>query len=660
MGAGLATLEPVSPTRAVSSNAETATTPVELDFVRADADSVHRRLFEALPDGVLVFGLTGRVLLANPSARRMLGDGVLARSGEAVGLPLVAGDKCVIDIVGSNGEPRVAELRTIPATWEGQPAVVAMLRDITENHRTATALERSERRFRELFLNLGSGLLICSFDPASLRWLVREANRAAGRIEGVEPEEFVGLSLVEALPEFAQPPLVEAVQRACASGGPLMLSPRFFESARRPGWREYAIWELASHELAIVYEDVSSAKETERALQHAQKMEAIGELAGGVAHEFNNLLQTLIGAIQVLQCEPSPATCASLLPMLETRIRHGASIVRQLLVFGRREVPRHEVFRLDELVRSSSRFLRPILRANIAFDVDAGIETWVEGDRGQLEQVIVNLVVNAADAMPEGGLISLTAQEQDGIAMIEVRDTGPGIAPEIRERIFEPFFTTKGDRGGAGLGLAVVHGIVRAHRGTIEVSSDVSVGAALRVRVPAHPRPAAASLAAVRSEDRLRRGQGERVLLVEDEEGPRETLAEMLGILGYEVTTVSTAEAALSAAASARFDLVLTDFMLPGANGHALVRELGRRAPGTAFVMLSGYAAQPGIADDVSAGTIRFLNKPCDMETLGTELATALVEARERRPAAGAQPSAPGEHSRPVAVSADEETLARA
>jgi len=360
-------------------------------------------------------------------------------------------------------------------------------------------------------------------------------------------------------------------------------------------------------------------------LRHAQKIEAIGTLAGGVAHDFNNLLQAMLSIVQVLKRKSaeSPRNVEHL-KQLEQTIRRGAQLTRQLLLFARRETSRREILDLNQILRDLVTFLRRVVRANIRLSVEpADVPLWISADRGQIEQVIMNLTVNAVDAISERGALSIFTGRDEHAAWLKVSDTGTGIPETIRDRIFEPFFTTKEAGKGTGLGLSVVHGIIAAHGGSIDVACPPEGGTTFRVELPLQS-PAAALDAAAPSAEEVPNGRGERVLLVEDEEGAREGLSGILEILGYSVVAVDTGEEAVGMDGQVPFSVVLTDFMLPGMPGIEVVRRLRERWPDMKAILMSGYAAPGVIEAAVAANEVKFLQKPFDMADLAQTLRAVL------------------------------------
>jgi two-component system, cell cycle sensor histidine kinase and response regulator CckA len=314
---------------------------------------------------------------------------------------------------------------------------------------------------------------------------------------------------------------------------------------------------------------------------------------------------------------------------LQEQVKRGAALTRQLLLFSRSEPPRLERLDLNEMVKGSLRMLRRLLRENISFTLNlAERPIPTDGDVGQLEQVLLNLVVNAADAMPEGGRLVIRTHIEENTATLEVSDTGSGMTDEVKARIFEPFYTTKEASKGTGLGLSVAHGIITGHGGHIEVKSVVGQGSTFRLVLPAAASDAhLTKLPAAEPSTEIAVGGGERVLLVEDEAGAREGLVQVLTMLGYRVTAVGSGSEAGALPAEPGFDALLTDYLLPDVLGTDLAVRLKSRWPRVKVVLISGYAEDDVLRRRIAAGEVRFLQKPFDMEVLARELRAALDEA---------------------------------
>ena len=375
-----------------------------------------------------------------------------------------------------------------------------------------------------------------------------------------------------------------------------------------------------------VKHDVTREVALQEQLNQAQKIDAIGQLAGGVAHDFNNLLQAMVSHAQLLTVAgATPESVARISVELQELIGRGAGLTRQLLLFSRRENSKPESLDLNEVVLRAGEMLRRLVRENIRFALEPTAEPLsVEADRGQLVQVVMNLVLNACDAMSDGGSLTLRTGCGDGGVWLEVEDTGSGIPEEILPRIFEPFFTTKGIGKGTGLGLSVVHGIVTSLGGRVDVRSRVGAGTTLRVELPR-----AAFVAVPPVEERadfadLPGGRGERILVVEDEESAREGLTEILAGLGYRVAGAGSGEEVRELPNEPAWDLLLTDIVLPGIQGDLLAKESKQRWQGLAVIMMSGYTADEAVRQRIFEGRVHFLQKPFDMGTLARKVRAVL------------------------------------
>jgi two-component system, cell cycle sensor histidine kinase and response regulator CckA len=375
--------------------------------------------------------------------------------------------------------------------------------------------------------------------------------------------------------------------------------------------------------------DVTKELALESQLRQSQKLEALGQLAAGVAHDFNNVLAAIGGYAQLVRedlgaDDPRRHDLDEILKAAERATR----ITRQLLAFSRHQVPTTARLDLAEVVHEVSHMLRALLPATIALRVSperGGPRIDVLADRGQLEQVLMNLTVNARDAMPSGGALSVdvragTTPETAHTAVLEVRDTGVGMSPDVQAHMFEPFFTTKDPGRGTGLGLATVYGIVRQHSGSIEVASAVGEGTTVIVRLPIAP-PGAQPV--VHDTRRVEPDPGGRVLVVEDQAQVREVTARLLRRAGYDVLTAFDAVTALGLLATdSEFHLVLTDSAMPGMRGEDLATEIARLHPGLPVMLMSGYAdpARP----PTSAAVAAFIQKPFTASALLAEVRRVL------------------------------------
>ncbi len=401
-------------------------------------------------------------------------------------------------------------------------------------------------------------------------------------------------------------------------------------------------------EVVGTWMDITERKELEERFRQAQKMEAVGQLAGGVAHDFNNLLLVMRGHAELLllrSAEHSPQTNESL-KQITAASERAANLTRQLLAFSRKQVIQSQPLLLNDLIGDLTKMLKRIIGEHIQLQCEyAPNLSHVEADSGMLEQVLVNLVVNARDAMPDGGKLQVStfdvsfdddyARKHPGASpgkfvCLSVSDTGTGISPENMRHIFEPFFTTKEVGKGTGLGLATVYGIVTQHHGWVDVSSDLGVGTTFRIYLPAIQAPIR-SVSGNPTEKEVKRGT-ERVLLVEDDDAVRSLTRRLLENFGYHVQeSISGHEALKNWSPKAKdIDLLLTDVIMPhGVSGVELARQLRGVHPSLRVVFMSGYPAESAAKDPsfLRQPHTRFLQKPCPWRDLLQNVRQCLDEA---------------------------------
>ncbi len=397
----------------------------------------------------------------------------------------------------------------------------------------------------------------------------------------------------------------------------------------------------ADGEAAILYAlDISEQRQLEQQFAQAQKMQAVGQLAGGVAHDFNNVLQAIIGYSDLLLANHRPTDPAFQdIMQIKQNANRAASLVRQLLAFSRRQTLRPEVLDLNDVLSDLSMLLKRLLGERVALDLRHGRDLWpVKADVNQFEQVIVNLAVNARDAMPDGGKLSIrtanvTGQEAARLGLqglpaadfvtIEVADTGTGIPPEVIDKIFEPFFTTKEVGKGTGLGLSTVFGIVKQSNGFIYVDSTPGEGTTFRVFLPRHVPSAEEAAEQTRAAPAAKKpavdltGQGV-ILLVEDEDPVRAVNARALAARGYTVLEAASGVEALQVieAQTTPVDLVVSDVVMPEMDGPTLLGELRKRYPGLKVIFVSGYAEDAFKRNLPEGEEFNFLAKPFTLKQL--------------------------------------------
>ncbi len=480
--------------------------------------------------------------------------------------------------------------------------------------------------------------------------LFSEVNRSARENLGYTLRELRGMTPL-ALRGEADRPTLAGVFEPLMDGSRVRLS--FSTEHQRKDGTTYPI-ALTIQRLTIagrqyylgIGQDTSERRALEEQLLHAQKMEAVGRLAGGVAHDFNNALTAILGSAELARMElpPSSPALASIDAVIDAG-ESAADMTRQLLTFARKQIIKPVV--LDPAARlvAIERLLRPVLGEDIRIEVHIESKgALIRIDPGQLEQLLMNLAVNARDAMSLGGKLTLEcaavqlsqdyASNHEGVGpgsyvLIAVSDTGTGMDAETRQRIFEPFFTTKDSGRGTGLGLATCHGIVKQSGGHIWVYSEPGHGSTFKVYLPVvHEQVESTNTEEVEPES----GRGtEHILVVEDDERVRKMCALALSGLGYTVTTAANGEAAIAQAewVETPIDLLLTDVVLPDMRGPDIAKRIAETQPGCLVLYTSGYTENSVVHDGVLDRGVHFLPKPYTPSKLARTL-RALLDGRRR------------------------------
>ncbi len=553
-------------------------------------------LVEQNTNGILVTDEHGTIVFANPAASSLLTASGEDLTGTILSPHPAAGQRPLRHLVtGHDSGERHLELSARHIDWHGAPRTLVTVRDITDQTRAEQALRASEERYRNLFERNLAGVF-----RSTVAGQILECNPAFARIYGYE--SVVEATQTPAIAFYPTPDDRDAMlQRLRAAGGRLV-------NVRRRGRRRDGTTLEILENVALVEDDageltrlegtlfdVTDLRKLEEQLFHAQKMEAVGRLAGGLAHDFNNVLQAFQGVSEQLRGEGmDPGRRADAIDELDTLIRRGAALTRQLLLFSRREPAHMEPLDLNEVTRSSSQLLRRLLPERITLHIQlAPLPMPVQGDHGQLEQVILNLAVNAADAIGSNGAITIRARPDDTEAVLEVIDTGCGIPQEELELVFEPFFTTKPRGEGTGLGLAVVDGIVRLHGGSVTLESATGEGTRVAVRIPIWEGNVQQVSHEPSDESVTAPPEHPTVLIVEDDDGARVAFERLVSKLGYNPRSAACLAAAREILEREQIDLVLTDLLLPDGHGGDLVAELAATRPDMPIVCMSGYPDQP-------------------------------------------------------------------
>jgi PAS domain S-box-containing protein len=514
-------------------------------------------------------------------------------------------------------------------------AAASLVAAVIERRALERDLRASESRYRGLLEQASDAVLLVAADGRLL-----EANPAACELSGYARDALLALRFEEA---FAPEERERVRARLAALRG---RETTLFEGRlRRPDGTvvdvEASARALPDSGFLAGLRDVSERKRLEAQLHQAQRMEALGRLAGGVAHDFNNVLSVITGCAQLLRQDlaagrPEPDDVDEII----AAANRAQALTRQLLAFSKRQMLDPEVLSLDAIVHGLRAVLGRLLREDVALELtlEAG-DVAVRVDPGAIEQVLANLALNARDAMPGGGRFTVTtravrlARAEPAVqgtlapgayALLEVADSGVGMTADVLARAFEPFFTTKGPGAGTGLGLASVLGLVKQSGGELTIASAPGAGTAVRVYLPlaAHHAATAAAAPAV--------GGTETILLVEDDPAVRQTTRRLLERRGYRVLAADTPDAALNlvTGGAAAIDLLLSDVVMPDVNGPTLARLVRAVRPGLPVLFVSGYAdPMTATAADEVAGAV-FLPKPLDAADLAAKVRQALDAAR--------------------------------
>ncbi len=544
----------------------------------------------------------------------------------------------------------------------GPPRTRSVVLDLTAERAMAEALQRSEQRFRALFEN--APVVIASLDNEGR---VADYNPALRQMIGRE-QEPMGRKLADLIHRRDRAEVALRIHALLTGGQPDVKPVGAPMEVRLAGERKrYAVLYLsrfagAGGEAGLMasFVDTTEKKKLELQFAQSQKMQAVGQLAGGIAHDFNNLLTAMIGFcdLLLLRHRPGDQSFGDIMQIKQNANR-AANLVRQLLAFSRQQTLQPRVLNVTDALGDLGNLLRRLLGESIELKIVHGRDLGlVKVDQGQLEQVIINLAVNARDAMETGGTLTIQSLNQHvdnparlGVesmpvgdyTVIEVTDTGSGIAPEIVDRIFEPFFSTKEAGQGTGLGLSTVYGIVKQSGGFIFVESAPGKGTTFRLYLPHHAGAAAAadSGAAPDQEKALSgdlTGSGN-IVLVEDEDPVRLFSARALRNKGYKVIEAKSGDAALELIDkqladpnSGGIDLLVTDVVMPRMDGPTLVMHARQRMPGLKVICISGYAEEILSKRIHAAGDVHFLAKPFSLKQLAAKVKDVM---RQGTPGAG-------------------------
>jgi PAS domain S-box-containing protein len=527
---------------------------------------------------------------------------------------------------------------------DGRPeGIIAVAQDITERQRAEEALREREARLSSIIATAPDAII--TIDE---RGIVQSFSSAAEKLFGYAAGEAVGRNVSMLMPSPHREAHDGYLRRYLRTGEKRIIGiGREVEARHKDGTvfpAELAVGEArigATRIFTGFIRDLTARARMEQELRQAQKMEAVGQLTGGLAHDFNNLLTVITGNLEMLEPRLERADDRELLREAQEAADLGAKLAGRLLAFGRRQPLNSKPIDLSALVAGMSDLLRRTLGASVEVDtrLAPGLHATM-ADPGQVENALLNLAINARDAMPGGGKLTIetaeaaldretahgAAMQAGGYVMLSVSDTGKGMSPEVRRRAFEPFFTTKGPGAGTGLGLSMVYGFVKQSGGHVQLASEEGKGTTVRIYLPAiHGGTAGA--AAPQESAAAPAARTRTVLLVEDDPRVRKVTMRRLKQLGYASIESGDAPAALDALARReQVDLLFTDIVMPGGmSGFDLAREARKLRPGLKILFTSGYADQAATERGLLTENARWLAKPYRSEDLAAALRELLA-----------------------------------
>ncbi len=636
-----------------------------------------RELLDTMPDGVLAVDEGGVILYANARMETLFGYRRDQLIGEPVELLLPLGVRTAhrrhrtsflaaggtramgagLDLRGRRRDGTLFPVDiqlTVGDSLDGRVAIAAV-RDLTERTAAMTALRQKEERYRQVVENASEVFYRVALTPHPSGSRIEFVSQQCQNLIGRRPEEFLAdpeLWLESVHPDD-RPVLAEATRTILAQRGPgtRIYRLRHADSGRYRWIEDRIIPDIDSTGEVIgfhgVARDITERVEAEEGhrrlelqLRQAQKMEAVGRLAGGVAHDFNNILTVILGNCEnaLALLDPGSPALEDLTEVVEAA-RRAAGLTQQLLAFGRRQSIAPRALDLTRQLRGVERMLRRTIGADIDLVLEVADQLWpVWLDPSQLDQLIINLAVNARDAMPDGGALTIATDmstlDQDycsthagfragDYVTLTVSDTGCGIDAATLEHVFEPFFTTKPEGKGTGLGLATIYGIVKQNDGFVNIYSEPGHGTTVRVYLP---RYVGGDPIATPEPPRPPAGGSETVLLVEDNDQVRRLTHRLLTRLGYTVLEAASPDVALALcqAYGREIQLLLTDLVMPTMNGARLAEAVTGLRPGIRVLFMSGYPASITARRDLVPGRTPQIQKPFDLDTLARKVRDAL------------------------------------
>ncbi len=621
-----------------------------LDALRA-SEEFARNLIESSIDMIIAADRERKITEFNHAAESAFGYSRAEILGRDVGLlyaeaqqgtfihkKTIKDGHCVAEVMNrrKNGEifPSLLSSSVMRNAHGEEIGIMGISRDITERKHAEQTLLATERKLKLIAENTTEVIFAYDLDHRLIY-----VNPAVEKMTGYSVDDLMKGHFIRWMHPEDEPRIMELWDEAFRLGRYGSGEFRLLTRSNRTRWCHSSIGPMRGEDghqvgVLVVNRDITVERELEEQFRQAQKMEAVGQLAGGVAHDFNNIIAIIRGYSDlILRKLPKGDPLRSKMESIRVASSKATEITRQLLAFSNKQMLQPRVIDLNAHLRSMHEMIQRLIGENIELTTHVGSAACVRVDPSYLDQVIMNLVVNARDSMPEGGRLTIRTELESldprkSSAQIElpagvyvklsVVDTGTGMAPEVCARVFEPFFTTKKPGKGSGLGLSTAYGIVKQSGGFIRVHSLVGRGTTFIIHLPrAEGKPEKISSSHDDYNDAPR--GSETVLVVEDDEILRHVAVEILETLGYRVSAARDAEEALRlfSEGGKSFQLLFTDVVMPTLNGIELANRIGKLSPGTRVLYSSGYAEQVDRSRDVLDPSRNFLPKPYDTLSLG-------------------------------------------
>jgi PAS domain S-box-containing protein len=600
------TEEELALVEAVASQLATGIAQAELFELTKRAKKEWETTFDAMSDGIFIFDQTGRLIRVNRAGAAMEDTWphlLLGRQCCDI-LRMKEDEECIVEKCLSDGRsvttevtperfnrPLLVTVEPITEAGRGNVGAVCTARDLSELRKA----EAMAREHQSLLTNILESVRepICAIDPAGYFMWLNTATHNAG---GYRPEELIGHHFLELIYP-ADREIARAYFESALKGETQSYEVRYHT---REGEVRYALFDNAP--LVVeeritgvlgIMRDITEQKQQRQRAAQADKLRALGQLASGVAHDFNNALAAVLGRAQLMRRQITDEALTRNLEIIQTAAEDAAATVRRIQTFARQsQGTEFEMLDVSKLLRDAVEITRTrwenearMRGLHYEVELEAEPESSVNGTASELREVFVNLIVNAVDAMPFGGRLSIACERADSHWRLRFTDTGTGMTEDVREKIFEPFYTTKGAQG-TGLGLSVSYGIIERHGGIISVESEVGRGTTFLIDLPAarSTKPHAGSLQQRADTPSLS------ILVVDDEQAVRETLSEMLEVMEHKVTSVGSGPEALERLRGGdHFDLVFTDLSMPEMDGWEVAREIRGHWPEVAIALVTGY-----------------------------------------------------------------------